>query len=411
MTDTLVRLRNQVADHLEDICKLFTRRPKITIVIRTPWLEAEGKDGGVLLSDDDFDLAIAEINRLRDRKPVGADSPSPTAPQKCWTEEELCKQGTDPLCGCGHRHLGGEICLSCGCDEQYDPPRAESPSGTAAPQCLAKYPMQVDGGTVYCVLNAEHEGKHLAKTNRLELRWLDENMAASGTAAETKDIPDWDKVHTLLELWQKVWEGDRVKYEGEYPAWLLDACGELFAHDLCDQWAWNDYVKASAVIIWRHFQAASGPSVREKEPGWKWFGHAGHLCVGQWCRYHLCTLVGEYLISTVGEYWPERPVREIHASVHDPKWLAENKHRRGDDFDHAYMQRFGFENIGCDRKYETFVFKAGSPCKDKDCNCGLPSIDGSELDTLAANDADTAGRNHMELCEKYAAPPKTEASK
>jgi hypothetical protein len=71
VNDVLVNLQAEVAEHLEEICKLFKQRPKITIVIRTPWIEAEGKDGDVVLTDDDFDLAIAAINRLRDRLPVG----------------------------------------------------------------------------------------------------------------------------------------------------------------------------------------------------------------------------------------------------------------------------------------------------------------------------------------------------
>lgn len=66
--DKLENLKFEVADHLEEICKLFTQRPKITIVIRTPWLV--GQDGDVILSDDDFDLAIAAINRLRERTPA-----------------------------------------------------------------------------------------------------------------------------------------------------------------------------------------------------------------------------------------------------------------------------------------------------------------------------------------------------
>jgi len=138
------------------------------------------------------------------------------------------------------------------------------------------------------------------------------------------------------------------------------------------------------------------------ESEWKWFGHAGHLIVAAWCRYHLCTQIGGYLVSTVGEYWPERPVREIHANIHDPKWLVENRHLKGDYFDAAYMKRFGFENIGCDRKYETFVFRAGKPCDAPDCGCGLPAISGDELETLSANDAATAGKNHMTLCRKFA---------
>jgi hypothetical protein len=132
---------------------------------------------------------------------------------------------------------------------------------------------------------------------------------------------------------------------------------------------------------------------------WQWFGSAGHLIVGHWCRFHLCTLVGGYLISTVGEYWPERSTREIHAEVHDPKWLAKNRQRKGDDFDHAYMKRFGFETIGYDRKYETMVFRAGSPCE---CGCGIPQIDGSEQDFAGYNEAADAARGHMEICERWA---------
>lgn len=138
------------------------------------------------------------------------------------------------------------------------------------------------------------------------------------------------------------------------------------------------------------------------ESEWKWFGNAGHLCVGQWCRFHLCTQVGKYLVSTVGEYWPERSVREIHAHVHDPRWLANNSLRMGSDFDSAYMKRFGYEEIGSGRKYETFVFKAGEPCQTKECGCGLPSINGDELDTLVANEAGEATRNHREMCQKMA---------
>ena len=137
------------------------------------------------------------------------------------------------------------------------------------------------------------------------------------------------------------------------------------------------------------------------ERDWKWFGSAGHLIVSHWCRFHLCTQVGKYLVSTVGEYWPERRVREIHAEVHDPKWLAENMHLKGDYFDSAYMKRFGFEEIGCDRKYETMVFEAGTPCASKDCGCGLPSISGSELEANGYNSAADATQGHIKLCRKY----------
>lgn len=35
--------------------------PLITLVVRTPWLE----DGGIVITNDTFDAAIAEINRLK----------------------------------------------------------------------------------------------------------------------------------------------------------------------------------------------------------------------------------------------------------------------------------------------------------------------------------------------------------
>lgn len=134
---------------------------------------------------------------------------------------------------------------------------------------------------------------------------------------------------------------------------------------------------------------------------WKWFGSAGHLIVASHCRFHLCTLVGKYLVSTVGEYWPERGSREIHADIYDKAWLEANRHRKGDDFDAAYMKRFGFEEIGHGRKYETMVFRAGAPCTSPDCRCGIPTHDGQDLDFCAYNNANEATKGHMRLCKKW----------
>jgi hypothetical protein len=61
----LIALHERIDRHLNMIARLFTQRPKITIVIRTPWLDEQGKDGGVVLTDDDLDLAIAEINKFK----------------------------------------------------------------------------------------------------------------------------------------------------------------------------------------------------------------------------------------------------------------------------------------------------------------------------------------------------------
>ncbi len=53
---------------MKDIEDMFERpkETRITIVIRTPWLV----NGGVLISNDDFDQTIAEIARLRERETV-----------------------------------------------------------------------------------------------------------------------------------------------------------------------------------------------------------------------------------------------------------------------------------------------------------------------------------------------------
>ena len=140
---------------------------------------------------------------------------------------------------------------------------------------------------------------------------------------------------------------------------------------------------------------------------WKWFGHACHLIVSQWCRFHLCTQVGTYLVSTVGEYWPERPTREIHAQVLDPRWLAKNQPLKGDMFDVVYMKRFGYEEIGAGRKYETIVFTAGPPCSEKDCDCGMPiPLEWSELDSDGYNSAGAAAAGHLAMCEKWMRMPK-----
>ena len=135
-----------------------------------------------------------------------------------------------------------------------------------------------------------------------------------------------------------------------------------------------------------------------KKEKWIWMPHAGHLIVGDQCKFHLNTKVGKYIVSTVGEYWPDRQVREIHAKVYNPKWLEENKHLLGDNFDVTYFKEFGYEEIGCDRKYETMVFRAK---KSKYKCCPYEMITG-ELDFEGYNTAEEAYKSHLKLCKKWA---------
>lgn len=140
---------------------------------------------------------------------------------------------------------------------------------------------------------------------------------------------------------------------------------------------------------------------------WKWFGNSGHFICGRDCRFHLCTKVGNYLVSTVGQLWLSRSSREIHAKIDDPVWFSQNKHLLGDSFDSAYMKKFGYEDIGCNRKFETMVFKAGAICEAKECDCGLPEISGSELDMEPYNTAGEAAAGHLKLCKKWDRKPTT----
>jgi hypothetical protein len=74
------------------------------------------------------------------------------------------------------------------------------------------------------------------------------------------------------------------------------------------------------------------PSLASRE-GWEWFGNAAHLIVSRDCRFHLATLVGPWLISTVGEYFPDERSREIHAEVRGIQLQGMGDARRNPDGD------------------------------------------------------------------------------
>ena len=132
---------------------------------------------------------------------------------------------------------------------------------------------------------------------------------------------------------------------------------------------------------------------------WKWFGKVGHLIVGPWCRFHLCTQVGPYFVSTVGEYVPDDGVRDMLAE-HRGNPLEGRGDARFDD----WMKKCGYEEIGAGRKYETMVFLCGSECAVEDCNCGIPvPTDWQEIDASGYNSPRDAHEGHYSMCEKYAA--------
>jgi len=128
-------------------------------------------------------------------------------------------------------------------------------------------------------------------------------------------------------------------------------------------------------------------------------GHPGHFILGAKCVFHLTTYVGGYIVSTVGELWNERAVREIHARIHNPKWLECNKHLLGDTFDQAYFEEFGFQEVGSNRLYETMVFIAE---KSGNGRCPYVVKDFGEVDFESYDTADAATDGHYKMCEQYA---------
>jgi hypothetical protein len=97
-----------------------------------------------------------------------------------------------------------------------------------------------------------------------------ENREMTASLRPQSAEPNWEEVHSLLDKWEKVWNGDKAKFTATYPQWIVDAAGELFAHDICDKWAWNDYVRAAAVIIARHAEAyARAVAAESRKHNWK----------------------------------------------------------------------------------------------------------------------------------------------
>lgn len=135
---------------------------------------------------------------------------------------------------------------------------------------------------------------------------------------------------------------------------------------------------------------------------WIWMPHAAHFICGSKCQFHLATYVGTYIVSTVGEMWPERSVREIYAEIKNKTWHEEHKLLKGDTYDAAYMKEFGFEDIGFDRKFETMVFKA-ERVKDqtkKDC-CEYRMATAENVDFQGYNLSGEAERGHLKMCLKW----------
>jgi hypothetical protein len=112
---------------------------------------------------------------------------------------------------------------------------------------------------------------------------------------------------------------------------------------------------------------------------WGWFGYPGHFICAADCQFRLCTLVGDHLISTVGDlrFSHERPMGK--------------------------MQTLG---AGEDSFFETYVFKGPfTRCADPECGCNMPKPDDyCEIDGERTATAGAAQEAHMRYCLKYSSP-------
>lgn len=107
-----------------------------------------------------------------------------------------------------------------------------------------------------------------------------------------------------------------------------------------------------------------------KKEDWIWMPHPGHFCAASSCNFRMNTYVGEYIVSTVGEYVPE-----------------------------ANRRSGKLEELGWNRLYETMVFRA---IKSKDPCCPYRAdVGGGELDMEGYNTAKDALKGHMALCLKW----------
>lgn len=126
---------------------------------------------------------------------------------------------------------------------------------------------------------------------------------------------------------------------------------------------------------------------------WVWMPHAGHFICSRDCRFILNTYVGKYIVSTVGEYLPDYPVREILAESRGITLVGKGDARLAD-----YMKKIGYETVGIDRKYETMVFPAK---KSDDKCCPFRMKDSVNIDFAAYNEPEEAYKGHYKMCLKW----------
>lgn len=129
---------------------------------------------------------------------------------------------------------------------------------------------------------------------------------------------------------------------------------------------------------------------------WVWMPHPGHFVAAFDCRFHLNTYVNGYIVSTVGEWFPDAPVREILAQCEGITLSG-----RGDERQYDYMKKLGFSDLSPGYKYETMVFKA-RPSYEGSCPCCPYVVENSDvLDSHRYRTSAIAYDGHLKTCELW----------
>ncbi len=130
---------------------------------------------------------------------------------------------------------------------------------------------------------------------------------------------------------------------------------------------------------------------------WIYMPHAGHFICGSECRFRLNTYVNGWIISTVGEYLPDSEVRRILASSRGINIQGKGDYARAD-----YLNKIGYEEIGCERLYETMVFRAVANQPQGFACCPYVQESGSSVDFAGYNLPGEAAAGHEKMCLKWA---------
>lgn len=118
--------------------------------------------------------------------------------------------------------------------------------------------------------------------------------------------------------------------------------------------------------------------------------HGGHFCLANRCCFRMNTFVNGYIVSTVGELQLDSRIQTPFQEINLKKYVEEKYQ--------SFLSRF--DTVGCERFYETMVFKAISH-EDLDFICcpWEANIE-EEMASEGYNDPVSANNGHLKWCNE-----------